>query len=335
MASALLGGSAAVATKLAVKPQGLHASRSGAANVRSTVRVMAMRRVEAEILEPVETLLRDPKNQASAAAVMAGSVFSMLATSETAMAAQEVAAIAEGDNRALLLLGILLPAVGWVLFNILRPALNQLDKMRSSSTVAAAGVGAAAAALIAAPDADAAQVIAQVADDNRPLLLLLVVAPALGWVLFNILKPALNQINKMQGKAVAGAVGLGAAGSLLLAPSADAAQAIAQVADDSRPLLLLVVLAPAIGWVLFNILKPALNQINKMQGKAVAGAVGLGAAASLLAAPSADAAQEIATLADDSRPLLLLLVLGPAIGWVLFNILRPALNQLDKMQGKK
>ena len=36
------------------------------------------------------------------------------------------------------------------------------------------------------------------ADDNRGLLLLFVVAPALGWVLYNILQPALNQLNKMR-----------------------------------------------------------------------------------------------------------------------------------------
>lgn len=67
-------------------------------------------------------------------------------------------------------------------------------------------------------------------------------------------------------------VGLGlgglAASSLINTPSASASE-ITMIADassnDSRGLLLLFVVAPAILWVLYNILQPALNQINRMK----------------------------------------------------------------------
>jgi len=36
--------------------------------------------------------------------------------------------------------------------------------------------------------------------DNRGQLLLFVVAPAIVWVLYNILQPALNQLNRMRSK---------------------------------------------------------------------------------------------------------------------------------------
>jgi len=68
--------------------------------------------------------------------------------------------------------------------------------------------------------------------------------------------------------------------------------------------------------------------------RGLVGAAGL-SAAGLLAAPQAsEAAQEISQLAADTRPFALLLVLGPAVGWVLFNILQPAFNQLGDMQEK-
>jgi photosystem II PsbY protein len=203
-------------------------------------------------------------------------MFAAMATSESAMAAQQMMALAEGDNRAVALLIPLVPAIGWVLFNILKPALNQVDKMRSAKgLVAGAGLGALAA-LAAAPQADAVQEIAQVADnDARGLIIIGLLLPAVGWVLFNILRPALNQIEKMQegnsglkkARGIIGVTGISAAAaSLLAAPQANAqVQELAQVSADTRPLILLFILAPAIGWVLFNILKPALNQIEKMQ----------------------------------------------------------------------
>lgn len=70
-------------------------------------------------------------------------------------------------------------------------------------------------------------------------------------------------------------VGLGIGGALaaagLMSPDSASANELAVIADatasstDSRGLLLLFVVAPAIGWVLFNILQPAVNQINRMR----------------------------------------------------------------------
>jgi len=144
-----------------------------------------------------------------AAAAVAGAFFQALASSDAALAAQRVADAADAgsDNRGQLLLFVVAPAIGWVLYNILQPALNQLNRMRSQALVAGAGLGAAAAAagMACAPEASAAQELAALAaaaaapaDDNRGLLLLIVVTPAIGWVLFNILQPALNQLNRMR-----------------------------------------------------------------------------------------------------------------------------------------
>nr|ACG27309.1 photosystem II core complex proteins psbY [Zea mays] len=125
---------------------------------------------------------------------------------DAALADVVAAADAGGDSRGQLLLVVVAPAIGWVLYNILQPALNQLNRMRSSQAVAAGlGLGAAAAGMAAPPEASAAVVqdlaaiaAAAPADDSRGLLLLIVVAPAIGWVLFNILQPALNQLNRMR-----------------------------------------------------------------------------------------------------------------------------------------
>ncbi|KAB8107204.1 hypothetical protein EE612_041830, partial [Oryza sativa] len=119
--------------------------------------------------------------------------------------------------------------------------------------------------------------------------------------------------------------------------------AAAAGADDNRGLALLLPIAPAIAWVLYNILQPALNQLNRMRSEQVLVAgLGLGAAAGagLAFPPEASAAQEVARLAaeaaaaegGDNRGLLLLFVVAPAIAWVLYNILQPALNQLNRMR---
>ncbi|KAL3677328.1 hypothetical protein R1sor_027276 [Riccia sorocarpa] len=275
------------------------------------------------------------------ASALAGALFASMASSDSALAAEQIATLAANDNRGVALLIPLVPALGWVLFNILQPALNQISKMRSAKgLVAGLGLGALGALAFSSEAEAAVQEIAQVADnDNRGILLLGILIPAVGWVLFNILQPALNQFNKMRSsKGVIGAVGLGGLASMMYSPQADAAQELAQIADsDNRGLVLLGILVPAVGWVLFNILQPALNQINKMRSpKSIVGTVGIGAAAaSLLSTQDAEAAQEFAQLAADNRPVILLVVLVPAIGWVLFNILRPALNQVDKMRNKK
>lgn len=157
--------------------------------------------------------MRGPQAAASpAAAALAGAFFSALAASPNAAIAAEAAAAGGGggDNRGQLLLFVVAPAIGWVLYNILQPALNQLNRMRSQAVVAGLGGLGAAGAMACAPEASAAATAqdlaalaaaaadAAPADDNRGLLLLIVVAPAIGWVLFNILQPALNQLNRMR-----------------------------------------------------------------------------------------------------------------------------------------
>ncbi len=63
--------------------------------------------------------------------------------------------------------------------------------------------------------------------------------------------------------------------------------------------------------------------------RSVAGALGLGAAGLLASAP-AEAATELAQLADsDGRLGILLTLFVPVVGWVLFNIAGPAFSQLD------
>jgi photosystem II PsbY protein len=78
---------------------------------------------------------------------------------------------------------------------------------------------------------------------------------------------------------------------------------------------------------------PAPKSSKKRRG--VATAVGLGAAASMLLAQNAEAATEVAQLAaSDNRVGAIATLLVPALGWVGFNMLQPALNQLDRMSDK-
>ncbi|KAG8365988.1 hypothetical protein BUALT_Bualt17G0029300 [Buddleja alternifolia] len=136
------------------------------------------------------------------ATAMAATIFSTLSTANPAFAAQQLAEIADGDNRGIALLIPLVPAVLWVLYNILQPALNQINKMRSSKgVIIGLGLGGLAASGFFHPaEASAGEIaaVAEAAADNRGQLLLFVVAPAIAWVLYNILQPALNQINRMR-----------------------------------------------------------------------------------------------------------------------------------------
>lgn len=109
------------------------------------------------------------------------------------------------------------------------------------------------------------------------------------------------------------AAGLGLGAALLLASEqADAAQEVAQLAaGDNRLGIIATLFLPVVGWVLFNIGGPALNQLNQLSSRnkggakpkitkkrAVAGAlVGLSASSFLLATPQADAANEVMRLA--------------------------------------
>lgn len=137
---------------------------------------------------------------------IAGAIFSSLSCCDSAFAVQQIADIAaDSDNRGLALLLPIIPAILWVLYNILQPALNQLNKMRNTKGVIVGlglGLGAwAGSSLVSTPSAAAGE-MATVADasssDSRGLLLLFVIAPAVAWVLYNILQPALNQLNRMR-----------------------------------------------------------------------------------------------------------------------------------------
>uniref|UniRef100_A0A0D3CY14 Photosystem II core complex proteins psbY, chloroplastic n=1 Tax=Brassica oleracea var. oleracea TaxID=109376 RepID=A0A0D3CY14_BRAOL len=165
--------------------------------------------------KPFITLPTPPKPTVSLAVTstaLAGAVFSTLSCSEPAFAAHQIAELAAAggsDNRGLALLLPIVPAIGWVLFNILQPALNQINKMRESKGVVVGlgiGGGLAASGILTMPPEASASVVNEMAavaeaaakgGDNRGQLLLFVVAPALLWVLYNILQPALNQLNKM------------------------------------------------------------------------------------------------------------------------------------------
>jgi len=203
-----------------------------------------------------------------------------------AQAASEVAQLAAGDNRLGIIATLALPAIGWVAFNIGGPALNQLANMDKSNKLRpkislAAGLGLGAALLLASEKAEAAQEIMEVAaSDNRFTIILTLFLPVVGWVLFNIGGPALNQLantaekNKntkeaskslrkgTKRRAIAGAItGLSAA-SLLAVPQADAAAEIMQLAaSDNRVGIIATLFLPVVGWVAFNIGGPALNQL--------------------------------------------------------------------------
>ncbi|XP_024993707.1 photosystem II core complex proteins psbY, chloroplastic-like [Cynara cardunculus var. scolymus] len=145
-----------------------------------------------------------PATISIAGTAIAGAIFSTLSSCDPAFAAQQIADIAEGDNRGIALLLPLVPAIAWVLYNIFQPAVNQINRMRTKGVVVGLGIGgglATSSGLFATPEAAAGEIAAvaeAAANDNRGQLLLIVIAPAILWVLYNILQPALNQINKMR-----------------------------------------------------------------------------------------------------------------------------------------
>ncbi|MCO5550582.1 hypothetical protein L7F22_004070 [Adiantum nelumboides] len=258
--------SSGLAAPLNLKPR-LGCNIKGLATLQPSARVQ----VVSALLEKGPKLALSQEEINLGGCALAGAVFSAMASADSALAALQVSELAATDNRGAAILIPLVPAIGWVLFNILQPALNQFNRMKGAKgLVAGIGVGAALSC-ICLSQASAVQEIADIAADNdsRGILLLVVVLPAIGWVLFNILKPALNQLDRMKSsKAVVGGLGVGAM-SALLAPHADATEEIATLAvdNDSRGALLLVVLLPAIGWVLFNILQPALKQLDRMRSR--------------------------------------------------------------------
>ncbi|KAL3142853.1 hypothetical protein ABBQ38_003146 [Trebouxia sp. C0009 RCD-2024] len=142
-----------------------------------------------------------------------------------------------------------------------------------------AGVSTAVSTLLAAGNAQAAQEVANLATkDNRAGLLALLLTPALGWVAFNILSPALNQLKGMQNANAkrSAAIGLGLGAALVCSQSADAAEEIAQLAAgrDNRVFIIATLFVPVVGWVGFNILGPALNQLQAQVKKNSDGTAG-------------------------------------------------------------
>ncbi|KAG0482490.1 hypothetical protein HPP92_010574 [Vanilla planifolia] len=134
-------------------------------------------------------------------AIIAAGVFSALSSADSAFALQHIADIAEGDSRGLALLIPIVPAIAWVLFNILQPALNQINRMRSAKGIVIGfGLGLGVASVTSASAGEVASLAEAASGDNRGLLLLGPVGGAVAWVLFNILQPALNQINRMRSR---------------------------------------------------------------------------------------------------------------------------------------
>ncbi|KZV14974.1 Photosystem II core complex protein psbY [Dorcoceras hygrometricum] len=151
---------------------------------------------------PPKGLAAGPSPPQTTASLTAGLIFSSLAGADPAFSAQQLAELADSDNRGLALLIPLVPALLWVLYNILQPALNQINKMRNSKgVIIGLGLGGLATSGFFSPlEASAGEIaaVAEAASDNRGQLLLLVLTPAILWVLYNILQPALNQINRMR-----------------------------------------------------------------------------------------------------------------------------------------
>ncbi|KAK9734049.1 hypothetical protein RND81_04G111300 [Saponaria officinalis] len=95
---------------------------------------------------PPKSSLSLPKSLSIPATIIA-----TMASSPFALAAKQIAESPQEDNRGLALLLPIVPAVGWVLFNILGPALNQVNRMRNEKAVilGLGGLGACCAALYA------------------------------------------------------------------------------------------------------------------------------------------------------------------------------------------
>jgi len=69
------------------------------------------------------------------------------------------------------------------------------------------------------------------------------------------------------GLGIGGLVGSGMLSDTPQALASEVASIAAEAGSDNRGQLLLFVIAPAILWVLYNILQPALNQLNKMRSE--------------------------------------------------------------------
>jgi photosystem II PsbY protein len=105
----------------------------------------------------------------------ASAMFTAMTMSDFAIASQQLMALAAYDNRGFALLLPLVPALGWVLFNILQLGLNQFNKMHGIKAVAeGVGLGATLITMMLIPHASVAQEMATLAvdSDSRGLVLL-------------------------------------------------------------------------------------------------------------------------------------------------------------------
>lgn len=193
----------ALATTIVLNP-----SCSSVSSPKNLSKCKPTRKPTSNISLSLQNLHRNPTTWEScrkpdtSSSLMAGAIFSTLAYSDPALAAKQLADASEGDNRGLALLLPIIPAILWVLYNILGPALNQINRMRNEKgIVIGLGLGGlAASSFFTVPSAPASEMamLGEASSDSRGLLLLAIVAPALLWVLYNILQPALNQVNRMR-----------------------------------------------------------------------------------------------------------------------------------------
>ncbi|KAL8484303.1 hypothetical protein ACS0TY_026836 [Phlomoides rotata] len=109
--------------------------------------------------------------------------------SAQAFVVQQLTEIADGDNRGLALLLPLIPAIIWVLYNILQ---TDTKSDQQDEVIIEIGLGGVAASCFF----HMLEASAAVADNRGPLLLF-VVTPSIAWVLYNILQHAFNQINRI------------------------------------------------------------------------------------------------------------------------------------------
>ncbi|PNW77795.1 hypothetical protein CHLRE_10g452100v5 [Chlamydomonas reinhardtii] len=341
-ASWMMAGNAQAATELASL-----AASDNRAGILATLLVPVLGWVGFNIFGSLQAQLNqmDAKNKRAVPAAVGMGAAASLLFAQSAEASTEIATLAASDNRVAILATLLVPVIGWVGFNIfgsLQAQLNQMDAKNKRAVPAAVGMGAAASLLFAQSAEASTEIATLAASDNRVAILATLLVPVIGWVGFNIfgsLQAQLNQMDAKNKRAVPAAVGMGAAASLLFAQSAEASTEIATLAaSDNRVAILATLLVPVIGWVGFNIfgsLQAQLNQMDAKNKRAVPAAVGMGAAASLLFAQSAEASTEIATLAaSDNRVAILATLLVPVIGWVGFNIFGSLQAQLRQMDAK-
>ncbi|KAG2431767.1 hypothetical protein HXX76_009263 [Chlamydomonas incerta] len=341
-ASWMMAGNAQAATELASL-----AASDNRVGILATLLVPVLGWVGFNIFGSLQAQLdqMDAKNKRAVPAAIGMGAAASLLFAQSAEASTEIATLAASDNRVGILATLLVPVLGWVGFNIfgsLQAQLDQMDAKNKRAVPAAIGMGAAASLLFAQSAEASTEIATLAASDNRVGILATLLVPVLGWVGFNIfgsLQAQLDQMDAKNKRAVPAAIGMGAAASLLFAQSAEASTEIATLAaSDNRVGILATLLVPVLGWVGFNIfgsLQAQLDQMDAKNKRAVPAAIGMGAAASLLFAQSAEASTEIATLAaSDNRVGILATLLVPVLGWVGFNIYSSLQAQLDQMAAK-